>query len=326
MKTAILSYLKNTNGYISGEQLSKELGVSRTAIWKVINSLREEGYTIESVTRKGYHLVSNADRITAEEISLYNHAVWAGREVEYFEVTDSTNQRIHDFARNGRGNGLLAVCEEQTGGRGRRGRTWISPPGTGIWMSLLLRPKMEPQKASMVTIITALALTKAIDEMTTLSPQIKWPNDVIVNGKKVSGILTEMNADMDEIHYIVVGIGINANTKDFAPEISDMATSLYVESGQKIERAKLIAEFCQQFERLYEAFLLSGDLWKVKKEYESYLVNIGREVKIIKNREEKIRKAIGINELGELIVEDGSGKKEIVLSGEVSVRGLYGYV
>ncbi len=326
MKTAILSCLKKRNGFISGEQLSNELGVSRTAVWKVINQLREEGYEIESVTRKGYRLTCDADRITAEEIGLYNKSVWAGREVEYFEVTDSTNVRIHEFARQGRKNGLLAVCEEQTLGRGRRGRTWISPPGTGIWMSLLLRPRIEPQKASMVTIVTALALARAIDEMTDLHPQIKWPNDVIVGGRKVSGILTEMSADMDEVHYIVVGIGINANTEVFDPAIEEMATSLYLAGGKKIERARLIAAFCEQFERLYEAFLISGDLWKIKKEYESYLVNIGREVKIIKNREEKIRTALGINEVGELIVEDRAGKKETVMSGEVSVRGLYGYV
>lgn len=326
MKTEILKALKNSDTYLSGEQLSQKFGVSRTAIWKYIKQLREEGYEIESVTRRGYRLLQTADRITASEILSRNQASWVGKSIEYFEVTDSTNQRIYDFAEKGREEGLLAVAEEQTGGKGRRGRSWVSPPGSGIWMSLLLRPKVEPQKASMVTIVAALAMTKAMEKITGMEIRIKWPNDVVLNGKKVCGILTEMSAELEEIHYIIVGIGINANTESFPEDIQDRATSIYLESGKKVERAAFIAEFCVQFEQYYERFLEMGNLAFLKEEYESYLINIGREVKIIKKKEERVRKALGINELGELIVAKSDGTTEIIFSGEVSVRGLYGYV
>ena len=326
MKTEILKALKNSDTYLYGEQLSQKFGVSRTAIWKYIKQLREEGYEIESITRRGYRLLQTADRITASEILSRNQASWVGKSIEYFEVTDSTNQRIYDFAEKGREEGLLAVAEEQTGGKGRRGRSWVSPPGTGIWMSLLLRPKVEPQKASMVTIVAALAMTKAMEKITGMEIRIKWPNDVVLNGKKVCGILTEMSAELEEIHYIIVGIGINANTESFPEDIQDRATSIYLESGKKVERAAFIAEFCVQFEQYYERFLEMGNLAFLKEEYESYLINIGREVKIIKKKEERVRKALGINELGELIVAKSDGTTEIIFSGEVSVRGLYGYV
>jgi BirA family biotin operon repressor/biotin-[acetyl-CoA-carboxylase] ligase len=326
MKAEILKLLRECEDYISGERLSKEFGVSRTAIWKYIHQLKEEGYQIESVTRKGYRLIENADRITASEILSRNHAGWVGKEIEYYEVTDSTNQRIREFAEDGRANGLLAVTEEQTGGKGRRGRTWISPKGSGIWMSLLLRPELEPDQASMVTVVAAVALAKTMTKLTELDVKIKWPNDIVVNKKKVSGILTEMSADMDQIYYIIVGIGINVNTMQFPDEIKNIATSIAIEKGECISRAEFIAEFCAQFERYYEQFLEKGNLSFIQGEYESYLINIGREVKIIKNRKEMIRKAIGINELGELIVEDEDGKQEVVFSGEVSVRGIYDYV
>ncbi|MDO4941836.1 MAG: biotin--[acetyl-CoA-carboxylase] ligase [Lachnospiraceae bacterium] len=326
MKTKILTYLRNTDQYLSGEQLSQQFGVSRTAVWKYMKQLKEEGYQIESVPRKGYRLIETADRITSSEILSQNKASWIGKEIEYFESTDSTNNRIRSFAEEGRKQGLLAVAEEQTGGKGRRGRSWDSPPGTGIWMSLLLKPCIEPHKASMITILAALAMARAIEKVTDLSPKIKWPNDIVINRKKTCGILTEMSAELEEIRYIILGIGINANTESFNRDIADKATSIYLENGEKIKRAKLIAEFCMEFEQLYEEFLRCGDLHTIKEAYESYLINIGKIVKIMKNRREEIRKAIGINELGELVVEDAEGRKEIVFSGEVSVRGLYGYV
>ena len=169
-------------------------------------------------------------------------------------------------------------------------------------------------------------MTKAMEKITGMEIRIKWPNDVVLNGKKVCGILTEMSAELEEIHYIIVGLGINANTESFPEDIQDRATSIYLESGKKVERAAFIAEFCVQFEQYYERFLEMGNLAFLKEEYESYLINIGREVKIIKKKEERVRKALGINELGELIVAKSDGTTEIIFSGEVSVRGLYGYV
>lgn len=251
---------------------------------------------------------------------------WMGQEIEYFPVTDSTNQRIRTFAEAGKENGLLVIAEEQTGGKGSRGRSWVSPPGTGIWMSILLRPELEPTKASMITIVAALAIVKALEQTVSIPVKIKWPNDIVMNGKKVCGILTEMSADMEAVRYIIVGIGINANTENFPEDLLDRATSIFKESGKKIDRTALVAEFCFQFERYYERFLEAGNLRFLKVDYEAYLINIGKEVKIIKNKKEKIRRALGINELGGLIVEKEDGTKECVFSGEVSVRGLYGYV
>lgn len=326
MRAKLLQRLKESSVYLSGEELSKEFGVSRTAIWKCINQLREEGYEIESVTRKGYRLIQSADRITPEEILSIPGGTWVGQEIEYFEQTDSTNSRIRQFAEEGRKEGLLAVAEEQTGGRGRRGRAWVSPPGEGIWMSLLLRPQIEPYKASMITIVAALAMAKTVEEVTGLSADIKWPNDIVVNGKKVCGILTEMSAEIEEVHYVIVGVGINANIMEFPEDIQDVATSLALECGEKIERAKVIAIFCKHFECYYEKFLEKEDLSELKKDYEAHLINVGKQVKIIRKKEEIIRTAVGINEIGELLVKDPFGKIETIQSGEVSVRGLYGYV
>ncbi len=325
MKTEILKCLKESKDYLSGEMISQKFGVSRTAIWKYMNQLRQEGYEIESVPRKGYRLLEIADRITASEILSLNQAKWVGRQVKSYESIDSTNQEARRLAAKEGKNGLLVVSEEQTGGRGRRGRAWTSPKETGIWMSLLLRPDLEPQDASMITLIAALATAKAIKQVSDLDVLIKWPNDLVYNNKKVCGILTEMSAEIDEILYVIVGIGINVNTKEFPEEIKERATSLAMEKGQKIHRAKLIAAFCLAFETYYEQFLQTKDLAFMKEEYETHLVNVGRQVRIIKRDGERIRTAIGINERGELLVKDDLGRIEEVFSGEVSVRGLYGY-
>ena len=207
--------------------------------------------------------------------------------------------------------GLLAVAEEQTAGRGRRGHAWVSPPGTGIWFSFLLKPEISPDKASMLTIVAAMAVSGAIREVTGLDAQIKWPNDIVVNKKKVCGMLTELSAELSCINYVVIGIGINANMKEFPDEIKDIASSLYIESGKQVKRAYVIK---------------AGDLSTIADEYNAMLANAGKQVRIIGNDKEEIYTAVGINPEGGLVVKDDDGNLKEIRSGEVSVRGLYGYV
>ena len=279
MKTEIIKLLKAAPDYVSGQELCETFGVSRTAVWKVIRQLQEDGYEIE-----------------------------AKRQAE-----------------KGAPDGTLVAAAEQSAGKGRRGRTWISEKGTGVWMSLLLRPDFPPECASMLTLVAAMAVEKGISRVTGVDGQIKWPNDVVIEGKKVCGILTEMSTEMECIHYVVVGIGINVGTEEFPEEIRDLATSLYLSTQKKVKRAVLAAAVAEAWEFYYEQFLKSGDLRFLMEEYNERLVNRGREVKVLALDGGYMGISQGINEKGELLVETG-GMVRTVISGEVSVRGIYGYV
>lgn len=326
IKEEVLKVLKDTNGYVSGQSLCNSLNVSRTAVWKCINQLKEEGYVIEAVTNRGYHLVQSPDLITEGEVgSLLDTKFW-GRSLAFFEETDSTNNVIKKMAEEGAPEGQLAIAEIQTGGKGRRGRSWSSPKGSGIWMSFLLRPQVDPMKASMLTIVAAMAAREAVAACTGVEALIKWPNDIIVNGHKICGILTELSAEMHMINYVVIGVGINVNTEKFPEEIRNTASSLYIETGRKCNRSRIIAAFGSAFEKYYAMFLKKENLSDIVSEYDKYLVNINRKVRIIENSSELIATAGGINEEGELLVTDDEGREHIVRSGEVSVRGIYGYV
>ena len=235
MKSKILKELKNADDYISGQQLCERLGVSRTAVWKHIKALRAEGYEIDSVTNKGYKLMMEPDLLTKEEVASCLHTKWLGKDLHCYETMDSTNLEIRRLAEAGAGHGTVAITEEQTMGNGRRGRSWLAEAGAGIAMSFLLKPQIEAQNSSMLTLVTALAVNEAICETTGIRAKIKWPNDIIVNGKKICGILTEMSLQMDEINYIVVGLGINVNIDHFPEDLSDKATSLQIEGGRKFK-------------------------------------------------------------------------------------------
>lgn len=326
MKAEIIRLLKECDGYLSGQELCDRLHVSRTAVWKVIKQLQEEGYQIEAVRNKGYHLVESADVLTEAELRSCMEGYRMGGCVRFHEKTDSTNIQAKHLAEAGAGEGTLVVAECQMAGKGRRGRSWVSPPGSGIWMSFILRPDLEPSCASMITLVAAMAVSGGIEEACGLKSQIKWPNDVIIDGKKICGILTEMSTELEMIQYVVVGIGINVNTAQFPEEISKTATSLYIESGKSWKRSNIIACIMKRMEEYYDKFLQTSDLSALKKEYESKLANLGREVTVLDPKGEYRGLCKGIDQNGELLVEREDGTVSQVISGEVSVRGVYGYV
>lgn len=325
MKTEILKLLKECDRYVSGQELCDHFKVSRTAVWKIINQLKKEGYRIDAVRNRGYRLVESADVITVAELESRMKPGLAGSHIEYWEEIDSTNNRVKRLGEEGALNGTLVTADCQTAGRGRRGRSWVSDKGTGIWMSLLLRPDIPPVSASMLTLAAALAVAAGIGEATGLNARIKWPNDIVIRKRKVCGILTEMSAESDHVHYVVIGIGINANTKQFPQDLQNKATSLYLEGGKTVIRSHIITLVMAAFNRYYESFLKTGDLSLLLDEYQGKLANKGQEVLVMSAGGDYKGFCLGVDETGELLVQMQDGTVKRVVSGEVSVRGIYGY-
>ncbi len=328
-KSDILALLRSSEDYVSGQQLCKQFGVSRTAVWKAINQLKEDGYEIEAVSHRGYRLLESPDVLSQSEVLSRLTTKWAGRTLHYLEETGSTNIDAKRCAEEGEPHGTTVIAEKQVAGRGRRGRNWESPAGSAIYMTIMLKPDFVPDKASMLTLVMALSVADAIAEKTNLPAGIKWPNDVVVHGKKVCGILTEMNVESDYIQYVVIGVGINVNNaapEEFPEEIRDKATSLKIESGMTISRAELLERVLVHFEKNYDTFVRTLDLSLLMEAYEARLLNLGREVEVLDPRGAYTGVARGINGTGELLVETENGEMIEVYAGEVSVRGIYGYV
>lgn len=328
LKTEILKKLRSTEGYVSGQEICDKFGVSRTAVWKAVNSLRDDGFVIDSVTNKGYQLQSGVEILTKSEIESRISSKYLGRNLCCYKEIDSTNEELKRLfnANNSLPNGTTAVTDHQTMGKGRRGRVWETPEGVNIAMSFLIKPEFEPGKASMLTLLAAIAVVKATEEVAGLECQIKWPNDVVINGKKYCGILTEMSSEPDFIHYVIVGIGINANTESFPEDIAKTATSVYLEKGEKISRAKLVAAILKYFEQYYERFEEALDMSPFMEEYNCLLAGYGQEVRVLDPNGEYTGISKGINNQGELLVEKEDRTLTEVYAGEVSVRGIYGYV
>lgn len=252
--------------------------------------------------------------------------VWAGHPVKFYDSVDSTNLRAIQEAEDGAPEGTLVVADVQTAGRGRRGRSWQSPAGVNAYFTLLLRPDYKPERASMVTLVMALAVAEGIEAACGLRARIKWPNDIVVNGRKVCGILTEMRAERDSVRHVVVGAGINVGLQAFAPELADKAVSLQAECGFRIPRAFLIARVMKAFEARYGTFRETLDLSGLRETYDGLLVNRDREVCVLDPAGAFAGTARGINDRGELLVELPGGSLVTVYAGEVSVRGTDGYV
>ena len=319
VKQSIIDILKTDGDYVSGEKISQKLGISRAAVWKHIKALKNEGYDIKSVTNKGYYLASAPDTISEYEIKSGLKTERVGQNIKYVYETDSTNneaKRFSDMA-----DGTLFIAEIQTGGKGRLGRQWTSPAGEGIWMSLLLKPDIIPEEAPEITLIAGLAVCRALKDF---SAGIKWPNDVVIDGRKICGILTEMSAEIERVSYIICGIGINVNTAEFPDELKEKAASLYTVTGEKHNRAEIIKRVMEEFEPLYNEYL-KNRLKNIIPEYKSVCVNMGKRVSVIHGESQTIGTAVDMTENGHLVVDTDEGRIT-VSSGEVSVRGIYGYV
>ena len=269
----------------------------------------------EIVTDGIYNETTIADQI---------HTKWAGKTVHFARETDSTNLWIKRLAKEGAPEGTLALAEFQSAGRGRLGRSWEAPEGTSVMMSILLRPKFEPQYAPTLTLVMGMAVAKAVKSLG-FDVSIKWPNDVVVSHKKICGILTEMGVRDGKIDYAVIGVGINVNIKEFPEEMADKATSLYLESGKEFDRSQIPGLVMEAFEEYYEKFAATCDLSGLKEEYESILANYNQPVRVLA-KEPYEGVARGITDGGELLVEKTDGTIATVSAGEVSVRGLYSYV
>ncbi|USG63478.1 biotin--[acetyl-CoA-carboxylase] ligase [Brevibacillus ruminantium] len=317
----IKAFHRKPGEFISGEELSQSCGCSRTAIWKHIEELRKDGYEVEAVRKSGYRLLAAPDRLSAEEVRAGLGTYRIGQKVLAHDSVISTQPLAHEAASKGAPEGTLVITEQQTGGRGRLGRPWHSPKGSGIWMSLIIRPEIPLSKTPQMTLLTAVVLAKTIWEETGVGPKIKWPNDIFIGDKKVSGVLTELNAESDRVNYLVIGIGINANmtSEDIPPELSAIATSLRIESGKPLKRIPFIQRFCENFEAEYDHYLREG-FERVKMEWEQHSYTIGRWITVSTIQQTLEGKAIGLDEEGVLILEDTTGKRHKVYSADVNYR------
>lgn len=318
LKDEVLKILiSNKEGFISGELISRELGVSRTSVWKAVSALKKQGYQINSVNNRGYSLMQLSDVLN--EVELRELLGEYDINCYYKEEVNSTNLWVKYSAEEGEQKNSLYIADKQTKGRGRRGRSWLSDKGVGIWMSLLLRPKLSPELASMITIIAALSVAKAIESTEKLQVHIKWPNDIILNGKKLCGILTEMSVDMEGLSYLVCGIGINANTEHFPKELETVATSIYMHTQKVCIRKYLIKEIIKIFLEYYKLFLKKRNLAFIKEEYEVRLIHKDKYISILGKDSVKEVLSKGIDDRGFLIVSDKEGEYSIS-SGEISIR------
>lgn len=320
MRNEILDYFRKANGaFVSGEQISKDLNVSRTAIWKHINVLKERGYIFESSTRKGYRLIYAPKVLTPLELESVLHTKTFGRHVVYFETTTSTNDQAKKIAREGAEEGTVVIAEEQTGGHGRLSRHFCCPFAKGIWFTLILRPKFFPMEASKCTLLAAVGVCRGIRRLGLIDAGIKWPNDILYHGKKLVGILTEMSASMEKIDYIAMGIGINTGIKknEFPEDCRDTATS-FLNEGIDVSRKELLAAILSELEKEYEIAQTQG-FDKVLEDWKSLSVTIGQEVRVIFSDESYTGKAIDIDKDGCLLVDTGK-KVERVLAGDVHIR------
>lgn len=328
-KESILARLRrNQEVYTSGEVISRELGISRAAVSKAVNALRKDGYEIDAVTNRGYRLIKGPDRLTEGEILPWLRVQLVGRELECFPVLDSTNSYLKREAQELK-DGTVVTANEQTGGRGRLGRSFQSPANAGIYLSALLRPDISPIQALTLTAHVAVAVCEAIEAVTDLSPQIKWTNDIVLQGRKLCGILTEMSVEGESgaLQYVITGIGVNVNQRptDFPEEIRDLAGSLYMANGQEVYRGRLAAEIINALDRMYKLWLTGGGDYLER--YRKRCLTLGKPVQIIRADGSVQRAtALDVDEQFGLIVEYPDGRRDTITTGEVSVRGLWGYV
>ena len=322
MRKTIVEMLKNAgDNFISGESIAGDLGISRTAVWKHVQKLRENGYEILSRERRGYKLKDAPDLLLPSEIQIGLNTKIIGSEMDYHPSVDSTNRVAKALAYHGAQEGTIVVAEEQTGGKGRLERTFFSPRGKGIWFSIFLRPKFSVKDAPKCTLMAAVAVAEAMNRFN-LKAEIKWPNDIMFDGRKLVGILTEITGEISKITYIVVGIGINVNIKrdEFPEELRPIAASLCEISGKEISRVELLRAVLEEFDKLYIEINENG-FDKVIDRWKKYNITLGKEVRVISisDGENFTGKAVDLNHDGALVVETKQGLRA-VYAGDVSIR------
>lgn len=321
-KANVLALLReNEPEFISGEEICRKLGISRTAVWKHIRTLRQEGYGIDAAPRSGYRLLAVPDRLYAQEIIKDLDTGFIGQTIYHYGRIGSTTREARELAAGGSPGGTLVVAEEQTGGRGRLGRGWFSPAGMGIWCSLVLRPEIDPAKAPPVTMLTAVAVSAAVEKVAGVRPGIKWPNDLLMRGRKLCGILTEMDAEMEKVNFLVVSIGINVNIPGdiFPEELKEATTSLYLETGRRVSRQDLLKQILREFEERYLTWLDAG-FGPVLEEWKERCVTLNCPVKVSTPRESWEGWAEDVDSGGALILRMPDGSRQTFMAGEVSLR------
>lgn len=327
LRDDVLALLRQQKGEpLSGESMSRALGVSRAAVWKAMEALRQEGYRISSAPRRGYWLEESPDLLSAGE--LIRPGRWVGREIVCLDTVDSTNNEVKRRAVDRDPDGLTVVAGEQTGGRGRRGRSFVSTPGKGLYLSAALKPDCPLSEVSALTAWSAVAVCDAIEEVCGVRPGIKWPNDVILEGRKLCGILTELEleAETAALRYVVVGIGVNISQTeaDFGPEVAPVAISLAQALGKAPRRAEVARALMDSLDRLYAGFPREREAWLER--YRADCLTVGKPIRVLSGTGEREGTALEVEEDFTLRVAWKEGGETSVSSGEVSVRGLLGYI
>lgn len=322
MKTAIIKMLMDEGGYISGEELSSRLEITRAAVWKHICALREDGCLIDAQTNKGYHLKRIPDLLKPEYIRLYQNE--RNHEIRWHYSVDSTNDAAKDWAQKGAEEKSVVVTEHQTKGKGRLRREWVSHPKEAVKLSMVFRPDIMPFEAPAINFCAALGVSRAIYSICGVETQIKWPNDVVYGSQKLCGILTEMTGDMDRIDYIICGIGINANQRAFEEEALEKATSLRMIQDRKVNRCALCAEVIEQVFCYYQKYI-NGGMEEIMDEYREKSAVVGKDLKVIYGKQIYEGNCTGFLDDGQIVV-DVDGKEMVFNAGEVSLRGMADYV
>jgi BirA family biotin operon repressor/biotin-[acetyl-CoA-carboxylase] ligase len=316
----IISALRANPDGVSGAQLAEQLAISRAAIWARIEELRRVGFAIEAGPHFGYRLVDEPDALLADDLlARLGTTKVVGRDIQVFEQTTSTNDVAEKLARDGVKEGAVVFAESQTKGRGRLGRKWLSPTRKGLWFSVLLRPNLHPQETTQLTVISATALRRAIKTVAGLSAEIKWPNDLLLGGKKVAGILTEMSAEMDRVRHVILGIGVDVNQEEFPPELRKIATSLKIASGGEISRAELAVEMLRELDFDY-ARICAGKFSEVADEWESACATIGRNVTVHVGDRQFRGHAESLDDGGALLIRTEHGHLERIIGGDVTLE------
>jgi BirA family biotin operon repressor/biotin-[acetyl-CoA-carboxylase] ligase len=318
----ILRLLRSkTSGFLSGEEISRSLRLTRTAVWKRIGKLRDSGYVIKASTRSGYRLTQSPDLLLPLEIRPFLGTKWMGKKIHYFKTIESTNSVAYQLASKGAGEGELVIAESQEKGRGRLGRQWVSPPFLNLYLSAVLRPKLPPHQASLITFMAAVATADAIEKCTGLQPAIKWPNDLLLENRKVAGLLNEIHSETDRIHFVILGMGVNINMdeRSFPRELRTKATSLKRELGRPVSRRDFACFLIRELEQWYEIFLKEGG-GPVLKAWRDRARIKGKEVRVSSFGEVLSGQAVDVDSDGALIVVMKDGEQKRVVAGDVEYK------